>query len=194
MAEAFCLLFHEETGTKDTFPQDVHLDSFSLIRWRYREQQPKLRICSIWAWDFCVGMQDSLWYFWILTEGSVVTQTQPIFSQMLALQAVENILTHVCGELSMKIVSVWAKAPGQCHNKELDGNHSALRHFPHHYKQWVCFVKINCYKTRNMRVAHWDGRAIVQRWGGRSSHCPLLQWDRVLCIQCATVIIYISFV
>lgn len=144
------------------------------------------------SWGFAA--YEPVWYFWILTEGSVVTQTQPIFSQMLALQAVENILTHVCGELSMKIVSVWAKAPGQCHNKELDGNHSALRHFPHHYKQWVCFVKINCYKTRNMRVAHWDGRAIVQRWGGRSSHCPLLQWDRVLCIQCATVIIYISFV
>lgn len=37
---------------------------------------------------------------------------------MLALQAVENILTHVCGELSMKMVSVWAKAPGQYHNKQ----------------------------------------------------------------------------
>lgn len=193
--QPFACIFHEEIGTKDTFAQDVHLDPVSLISWHYREAQPKLWICSIWAGDFYVGMQDSLWYFWILTEGSAVTQTKPIFLRCWPSRPWKISWPMFVGSSAWK----WSLCEPRLQdstitNKELDSNHSALRHFPHHYKKWVCFVKISCYKTRNMRAAHWVGRAIMQGWGGRSSRCPLLQWSRVLCILCASLVIYKSFV
>lgn len=120
-------------------------------------------------------------------------------SQMLALQAREYILTCVCEEFSMRMISVWAKSSGQYRK--------------HTQKQIVITAHQGIFLTtaRNVGTSEWQ-KSIVTRletgelptelaepssskgWGGRSSLRSFFQLSRGLCIQLAALVIYKSFV
>lgn len=79
-AAAFCPPFPQKYLTcKTLLLRTWVLAPFYYIHWHYREPEPKLEIYTKRARELNGGMQDSLGYFWLLTEiGSAVIQTQPI--------------------------------------------------------------------------------------------------------------------
>lgn len=150
---------------------------FFHVHWRYRVPEPELWICTKWARHFYVGMQDSLWYFWILTEGSAVIQTQTTFLRCWP-SGPWNISWPVFGGSSAWEGSLCEPRlqDSTITNTEADSDRGALRHFPHHCKKCVCFliIKINCYNIRNTRVARGAGWAVNVQGMGRREQSPLL--------------------